>query len=136
MNDHKAPDGLDILDANLRPNRSHKPSGLTVQLSIAQKQLDSGDDREWAATLRAVMESACLQLAERHHITATDIADIATQLDRTTDAVRPGFFPDVASSIIALRNHQKTGMLPKEWQYDIHARATAILQHHGNLSSI
>ena len=134
MNDHhKTPDGLDILDANLRPNRNHKPTGLTAQLSVARKQLENGDDREWASTLRSLMESALQDLAHKHHIPDGDIADIAIQLDRTADAQIPGFYPGVVTSIIALRNHQTTGILPREWQHDIQAQAAIVLRQHRKL---
>lgn len=123
----------DILEANHRPNPDPKPHGLTAQLSIARQQLDNGDDREWAGTLRAAMESAFLDLAHKHHIPDTDIADIALHLDRTEDALRPGFYPAVATSIIALGNHQASGTLPWEWQHDIHAQAVIVLQQHSKL---
>lgn len=134
MNGHSQPAfPLDTLQANRHPNGHPKPNGLTTQLSVAGQLLDSGNDREWAGTLHDVMHSAVMDLAHRHHITATDIADIAILLDRTPDALRPGFYPDVASSIIALRNHQTSGLLPREWQHDIQAQAAIVLRQHRNL---
>ena len=120
------------------------PDATPLELvAQARKQLDAGDDRQWAGNLWAAVRLTFLDLAARHDLASEDfIADakagnvdddeyipIAKTLDEIKDldasgAKRhPRHYRLALGSGLALRDHQQIGIFKEYWWEGSHESA-------------
>ena len=132
-------------DGNPAPLPDASPPEL---VALARKQLDAGDDRQWAATLWAATRLALLDLARRKGIAddnlikaarADAVADkdyisVATALDEMAEpdasgAKRhPRHYRLVLGDGFSLDSHHRMGIFKDYWWEGIHEDAVKFMK--------
>ena len=85
----------------------------------AQREFESGDDRQWAASLWAAVHKTFLHLAKSEFIESKDLIDIAEALDRKGHAPARYHTEQFITGMM-LREHCQSGALEAYWHNDVH----------------
>jgi hypothetical protein len=85
----------------------------------AQREFESGDDRQWAASLWAAVHKTFLHLAKSEFIESKDLIDIAEALDRQGHSPARYHTGQLITGMM-LREHCQSGALEAYWHNDVH----------------
>ena len=96
-------------------------------VEMAQRELDAGDDRKWAAALWAATHKTLLHLAKRASIDSDDPIEIAEALDHGDEA-RVQYYTGKLINGFTLREHSRSGALEDYWRGDVHQSAATFVR--------
>ena len=127
---------LDIPDEFRSPNTvasSMADTPLFPDLSAlemvakAQREFEAGNDRQWAASLWAIVHKTFLQLAQSEFIEGKDLIDVAETLDRKGHA-QARYHTGKLITGMMLREHCQSGALEAYWHIDVHNDRVSFVQ--------
>jgi hypothetical protein len=96
-------------------------------VELAQRKLDAGDDRQWAAALWAATHKTFLDLAKSAYIDSNDLIEIAEALDQKDEA-RVQYYTGKLINGFTLREHSRSGALEDYWRGDVHQSAATFVK--------